>query len=164
MNDLDKSGQGMPFSSGEWKGFYIEPGSARRNAMELFLEFTNTEIFGEGRDVVGTFAIRGDFESKNGSCRWDKVYVGQHTVDYIGQPRAGGIVGRWHIPGSPNYWTGPFFIWHRELGDLDSEFVRAFLEYELDFDFSGDQPFRSAPEIVFDDLGSRKLVLPMQDP
>ena len=64
-------------------------------------------------------------------CSWTKQYVGQHSVEYTGQARQGGILGQWRIPGLPDFWSGLFFIWPRSSGNLESAFEKAFLEYEL---------------------------------
>ena len=120
------------FLTGKWMGFFVQPDSRQRHAMDLVLEFTNGTISGVGNDRVGEFTIRGAYDAETGQCSWLKQYVGQHGVAYAGQARQRGIIGQWRIPGQPAFWTGPFFIWPRAYGDLTSEFERAFLEYELE--------------------------------
>jgi hypothetical protein len=131
------------FPTGEWKGFYVQPDSRQKHAMDLFLEFADDRISGMGDDPIGKFTIRGAYETATGRCSWTKQYVGQHSVEYAGQARQGGIVGQWRIAGQPAFWSGPFFVWPRASGDLDSEFERAFLEYELEL-----WPTGSPAEIV----------------
>lgn len=119
------------FPTGEWRGFYVQPDSRQRHTMELLLEFAQEEISGLGDDSVGEFTIKGTYDTRTGQCWWNKQYVGQHRVFYEGRANGRGIIGQWRIPGQPASWSGPFFIWPRALGDLESEFERAFLEYEL---------------------------------
>ena len=131
------------FVTGEWKGFFVQPDSRQRYAMDLVLEFTEGTMSGFGDDRIGQFTIRGTYDTETGQCSWVKQYVGQHGVDYAGQARQRGIIGHWRIPGTPDFWTGPFFIWPRAYGDLDAEFERAFLEYELEL-----SPGIVTPELV----------------
>jgi len=131
------------FVTGEWKGFFMQPDSRHRYAMDLVLEFAEGIVSGFGDDRVGKFTIHGTYDTETGQCLWLKQYVGQHGVDYAGQARQRGIIGQWQIPGLPAFWTGPFFIWPRAYGDLDAEFERAFLEYELEL-----SPGVATPELV----------------
>jgi hypothetical protein len=120
------------FVSGEWTGFFMQPDTRQRHAMDLVLRFAGGTISGNGNDRIGEFTISGKYDADTASCAWHKQYVGQHGVFYGGQARQRGIIGHWQIPGQPSFWTGPFFIWPRAYGDLSSEFERAFLEYEMD--------------------------------
>ncbi len=120
------------FLTGEWMGFFVQPDSPQRHAMDLVLEFTAGTISGVGNDRVGEFAIQGMYDTETGQCSWLKQYVGQHGVTYTGRARERGIIGQWSIRGQPAFWTGPFFIWPRASGDLTSQFERAFLEYDLE--------------------------------
>ena len=131
------------FLTGEWKGFFVQPDSRQRHAMELVLEFTDGAITGFGVDRVGKFTIRGSYNTDTGQCTWLKQYLGQHGVDYAGQARQRGIIGQWQIPGQPAFWSGPFFVWPRTYGDLESEFERAFLEFALEL-----SPEIGTPELV----------------
>ncbi len=130
------------FPSGEWNGFFIQPGSRQRFVMEMFLEFCDARMSGGGDDIVGKFTISGRYDLETGRCSWAKQYVGQHCVDYGGVSREQGIVGGWTIQGAAPGWQGPFFIWPRALGDLESVFERVFVEFELEsLDFFGaDEP------------------------
>ena len=78
------------FLTGEWKGFFVQPDSRQRHAMELVLEFAGGTITGFGVDRVGKFAIRGTYDTDTGQCSWLKQYLGQHGVDYAGQARQRG--------------------------------------------------------------------------
>ena len=119
------------FPTGEWMGFFVQPDSRRRYVMDLFLRFAEGKMSGTGDDPIGDFTISGAYDTRTGGCSWTKQYVGQHCVEYTGQARDRGIVGEWRVPGQPVFWSGPFFIWPRASGDLESAFERAFLEYEL---------------------------------
>ena len=125
------------FPTGEWMGFYVEPHSRQRRVMDLFLQFARDRISGQGDDPVGKFTISGTYHTRTAKCAWTKQYVGQHCVEYTGQARDCGIIGTWRIPGQPDFWSGPFFIWPQALGDLDSAFEKAFVEYELTSPFLG---------------------------
>jgi hypothetical protein len=119
------------FPTGEWRGFYVQPDSRQRHRMELWLRFAQEAITGTGDDPVGEFTIRGTYDRHSGECWWTKQYLGQHGVKYKGHARRRGIIGQWSVPGQPEAWSGPFFIWPRALGDLESEFERTFMEHEL---------------------------------
>jgi hypothetical protein len=119
------------FPTGEWTGFYVQPDTRQRHVMELFLQFGRDRIAGEGDDPVGKFTITGQYDTKTGKCSWAKKYVGQHSVEYTGESRARGIIGHWRIAGMPIFWSGPFFIWPKTFGDQESEFEKAFVEYDL---------------------------------
>ena len=119
------------FPTGEWIGFYVQPDSRQRHSMGLFLRFAQERTSGTGNDPVGEFTISGTYDTTTGECSWTKQYIGQHSVEYTGRAREHGIIGQWWIPGQPAIWSGPFFIWPRALGDLESAFEKAFLEYDL---------------------------------
>lgn len=119
------------FPSGDWTGFYCQPDTRQRYAMNLSLHFSDGKIAGEGDDVVGEFSVAGHYRLAEGDCAWTKQYAGQHAVEYEGAFRQGGIVGTWRIDGQPEDWCGPFFIWPAEKGDLRSSFESAYLDYEL---------------------------------
>lgn len=119
------------FPAGEWTGFYLLPITVQRYGMDLVLQFTSGRISGSGSDPVGNFAISGAYDPTIGDCSWTKQYIGKHGVDYVGRAYRQGITGEWNIPGEPAFWSGPFFIWPRESSDCESEFEKAFLEYEL---------------------------------
>ena len=119
------------FPSGEWTGFYLQPDSPQRYVMDCFLKFARGTISGEGDDPAGQFLIDGTYRTKSAECSWTKQYVGSHGVEYTGQARNRGIIGQWRIRGNPASWSGPFFIWPRSVGDLESAFERTFMEYEL---------------------------------
>lgn len=119
------------FPTGEWRGFFVQPDSTRRHMMNMALQFAEGRLSGTGEDWVGAFTISGRYDTRTGECSWRKQYVGQHSIEYGGRARNRGIVGQWRIPKLLPYGTGPFFIWPRALGDLGSEFERAFLEFEL---------------------------------
>ena len=127
------------FPTGAWTGFYLQPDSRRRHGMDLFLEFIENRVSGKGHDPVGESTINGAYDLTTAECSWTKQYVGQHRVEYAGQARRRGIVGQWRVPGQPEVWSGPFFVWPRAFGDLQSAFEKAFLEYELS------RPFAASP-------------------
>jgi hypothetical protein len=125
------------FPTGEWTGFYLQPDSRQRHMMDLVLQFAQDRISGVGDDSIGKFAISGRYDTTTAECSWTKQYLGQHSVQYAGLARHGGIIGEWRISGLPAFWTGPFVIWPRASGDLRAEFEKAFLECELARPFAG---------------------------
>ena len=128
------------FPTGDWMGFYVQPDSRQRHVMDLLLQFAVGKITGGGGDPVGEFGITGAYDTKTAKCSWTKQYIGQHAVEYTGEARERGIVGQWRIQEQPEFWSGPFFIWPRAIGDLESAFEKAFMEYELKSPFDSPQP------------------------
>jgi hypothetical protein len=96
------------FPSGPWDGFYLQPGLAGRQTMELFLTFRDGKLRGEGRDVIGEFLITGTYERESGKCWWSKRYVGKHDVAYAGYNEGRGIWGVWEMSST---FKGGFHIW-----------------------------------------------------
>ena len=97
------------FPSGEWKGFYLQRGAPGRQWMTLALEFRAGTVFGEGRDSVGEFLIRGSYELKDGRCALIKTYPGSHDVAYDGSNEGDGkwLWGVWRIHTE----SGGFHLW-----------------------------------------------------
>ena len=63
---------------------------------------------GDGADDVGSFLIKGRYDSANRDCHWTKTYVGAHDVFYKGFRDGKGIWGTWEIGSA---WKGGFHIW-----------------------------------------------------
>ena len=101
------------FPSGPWTGFYnYRPGD--RHRMELNLAFAEGRISGDGGDDVGTFLIKGQYDSSSRECHWTKTYIGAHDVFYRGFREGKGIWGTWEI----KVWNhGGFHIWPRRAGE-----------------------------------------------
>jgi hypothetical protein len=75
---------------------------------------------GEGRDWVGDFVIRGQYNVADGECYWTKRYLGKHDVFYKGYNEGKGIWGRWDIAGHFNLGIplhGGFHIWPEGMDD-----------------------------------------------
>lgn len=104
------------FPSGEWKGFFLQPGITGRNWMELTLTFRSGAISGEGRDRVGHFVFTGRYSTEDGRCRWTKRYLGLHDIAYQGFNEGKGIWGTWEDPRA-SHWRGGFRIWPSSMGD-----------------------------------------------
>ena len=96
------------FPSGPWRGFFLMAHSPGRHTMELHLKFRKGGMTGEGRDMIGSFLIRGKYQLDDGKCPWTKRYVGKHDVFYQGYNEGKGIWGIWEIPPT---WRGGFHIW-----------------------------------------------------
>jgi hypothetical protein len=104
------------FPSGPWLGFFLQkhvrPG---RHQMELRLTFCNQVITGEGRDLVGSFRIKGRYNTADGKCHWVKRYDGKHDVFYDGYNEGKGIWGTWEI--ASDGLRGGFHVWPEGMGD-----------------------------------------------
>lgn len=102
------------FPSGKWRGFFLMSHLPGRHQMELVLNFRQGVMTGEGRDLIGSFLIRGRYQVDNGECWWTKRYIGKHDVSYHGYNEGKGIWGLWDIPPE---WRGGFHIWPQAMGD-----------------------------------------------
>lgn len=94
--------------SGEWIGFYQYFGS--NHATELVAEFAGGVVTGSGADAVGTFTIRGTYDTSTGEVVWVKSYDGAHDVNYRGFHEGGSIWGVWSIG---RHLRDGFRIWPR---------------------------------------------------
>jgi hypothetical protein len=86
------------FPSGPWTGFFqqswLAPG---RFPTDVDLCFQAGELWGEGRDRVGRYTVRGTYDPAEGRCEWTKQYLGKHSVSYLGYNEGNGIWGVWEI-------------------------------------------------------------------
>ncbi len=109
------------FPSGPWVGFFTQPILPGKHTMELKLTFSQGSMTGEGRDWVGRFSIRGQYNLDDGKCYWTKKYLGGHDVFYKGYNEGKGIWGKWEMPVSSTHgggtWTGGFYIWPEGMPD-----------------------------------------------
>ena len=105
------------FPSGPWQGFFLMAHLPGRHRMELHLSFQQGVMTGEGRDMIGSFLIRGKYHLDDGKCSWSKRYIGKHDVAYQGYNEGKGIWGIWEIPPT---WRGGFHIWPTAMGDPTS--------------------------------------------
>ena len=87
--------------------------------MELVLTFSQGNMTGEGRDFVGNFHVRGQYELKDGHCHFTKRYVGKHDVFYRGYNEGKGIWGVWEMTWNRALANqrGGFHIWPEGMGD-----------------------------------------------
>jgi hypothetical protein len=110
------------FPSGPWVGFFLQKGFPGRNMMELRLTFQNGAMTGEGRDWVGEFFVKGQYNLEDGKCYWTKKYVGKHDVFYKGFNEGKGIWGTWEISIlGESAARGGFYIWPEGLSDPTNE-------------------------------------------
>ena len=108
------------FASGPWTGYWTQP-PGQKGAMDMLLTFRTGQISGCGRDRVGNFLFKGQYELLDGKCRWVKSYLGKHDVFYDGQAKGKGIVGVWTI--------GRFAIWPE--GEDDPTLAQLMEELDL---------------------------------
>lgn len=115
------------FPSGPWVGFFLQKLFPGRNLMELRLTFQNGAMTGEGRDWVGEFLIKGQYNLEDGKCYWHKKYVGKHDVYYQGFNEGKGIWGTWEITlaGHGAVGRGGFYIWPEGLSAPTNEHLVA---------------------------------------
>lgn len=104
------------FPSGPWRGFYSYFADATRCGMDMTFSFADGRLFAEGRDDLGTFVFRGQYDTATGWVEWWKVYTFcsccgplGHAIFYQGTATTSGIVGGWEqIEGG---YGGPFRLW-----------------------------------------------------
>lgn len=109
------------FPSGPWIGYFLQFDVQSRT--ELALTFADGVISGTGGDWVGSFVIRGRYQTSDGKCWWTKRYLGKHDVAYQGWGEGRGIWGLWEIPAIGR---GGFHIWPKGLAE--GEVLHAELE------------------------------------
>ena len=86
------------------EGWWQEIGYGRQPMCDLRLQFDGGRISGSGHDIVGLFTFRGTL-SDEGRVVMVKRYLGQHSVDYVGQYDGEGILwGDWHIGHLTDQW------------------------------------------------------------
>ena len=105
------------FPSGKWLGFFLMTPIPGRHQMELLLTFQNGIMTGAGRDWVGEFLIRGQYDVQGGQCHWLKQYIGKHHVFYRGFNESRGIWGVWEIRQNGFANRGGFHIWPEGMAD-----------------------------------------------
>jgi hypothetical protein len=95
------------FHSGKWTGHWEQKGFGRQSMHQLLLTFSDGQIVGEGRDMLGEFIFIGTYEP-GGIIRMVKQYIGKHAVFYTGAyDGEGTISGEWMVaPGV----VGPFAL------------------------------------------------------
>jgi len=94
--------------------------------MDLRLTFQQGVLTGDGRDWVGAFLFRGNYDVTTGQCHWTKRYLGKHDVFYKGFNEGKGIWGVWEIPPKPGYVEarGGFHIWPEGMPDPTGDRLR----------------------------------------
>ncbi len=113
------------FPSGPWVGYFLQKSHPGKSTMELRLTFRGGAMTGEGRDWVGQFHIKGQYNVADGKCYWSKKYLGKHDVFYQGYNEGKGIWGTWEI-GYPTLGVlarGGFHIWPEGLGTETDEYL-----------------------------------------
>jgi hypothetical protein len=108
------------FPSGPWTGFFLQKLMPGKHLMDLRLTFQHGSLTGEGRDWVGLFVIKGQYNLEDGKCYWSKRYLGKHDVYYEGFNEGKGIWGTWEISANQNFGVaarGGFHIWPEGMAD-----------------------------------------------
>ena len=93
------------FQSGQWQGYWEQAGFGRQFMSNFSLRFSNGEITGEGRDIIGPFIFHGNY-TEMGIVTMVKQYLHRHQVCYTGSYYGEGtIFGQWNVSG---FNSGPF--------------------------------------------------------
>ena len=101
------------FPSGRWKGLFLQTTfNAGRCWMQLFLDFFDGHLHGQGSDVVGDFMLEGEYDLETGKV-WFQKHYRHYRVYYDGRHNGKAISGIWHLPDSQNR----FVIWDETMGD-----------------------------------------------
>lgn len=96
------------YPSGDWQGYWEQGIWGRQPMTPFHLNFSDGQVSGDGRDVVGRFVMTGQYDESTGKIHLIKQYIGKHQVFYVGTPDGEGCVhGTWHI-GQDH--SGPFTI------------------------------------------------------
>lgn len=97
------------FPSGLWRGYWEQPVFGRQFMDDFTLRFADGVVTGSGRDIIGPFVIRGDYEG--GRVQFVKQYLGRHRVVYTGTYDGEGTIhGRWVIGEGTFASEGPFAL------------------------------------------------------
>jgi hypothetical protein len=97
------------YPSGTWRGYWDQEMFGRQPMGPLVLHFREGRIEGEGRDIVGPFTFKGEYD-EHGTVSMVKQYHGRrrHAVFYKGTyDGEGTIFGQWRIP---PLWSGSFAL------------------------------------------------------
>jgi len=86
--------------------------------MDLHLTFASGSVSGDGTDDIGTFLIKGHYDSATLECHWTKTYIGAHDVFYKGFREGKGIWGTWEIG---IFGHGGFRIWPRDASEGEEQ-------------------------------------------
>jgi hypothetical protein len=105
------------FPSGPWTGFFTDKRLPGKHRMELRLTFQHGTLTGEGRDFVGNFLVRGQYDTSTGGCYWTKRYLSRHDVFYKGYGEGKGIWGVWELTDAGLTFKGGFHIWPEGIPD-----------------------------------------------
>jgi hypothetical protein len=105
------------FPSGPWTGFFLDRRLPGKHRMELRLTFQSGGLAGDGRDIVGAFRVKGQYDLATGKCRFHKRYVGKHDVFYDGFNEGKGIWGVWELTDLGITARGGFHIWPEGMPD-----------------------------------------------
>jgi len=88
----------------ECVGWWEQKDFGRQPMHDLFLEFESGQISGSGHDIIGPFTLCGTV-NEQGRVAMLKYYIGQHTVDYVGEYDGEGMMwGEWHIGSWKDKW------------------------------------------------------------
>jgi hypothetical protein len=97
------------YPSGTWRGYWDQEMFGRQPMGPLVLQFRGGRIKGEGRDIVGPFTFKGEYD-EHGAVSMVKQYHGRRRQQVFYQGTYDGegtIFGKWRIP---PFWSGSFAL------------------------------------------------------
>jgi len=97
--------------SGEWVGYYMYQGIAKKLPMHLTLQFGEGKVKGAGIDGPGQFVIDGVYDDANSSVTLNKQYIGKHNLQYRGHFQSDEILGDWSLTQDGRTMNGTIRIW-----------------------------------------------------
>jgi hypothetical protein len=90
------------------EGWWEETGYGRQPMLDLKIGFSDGQIAGLGRDIIGSFTFSGSL-SEAGQVGMVKQYIGKHRVAYIGSYDGEGTMwGHWQIGIDTGRWLIAF--------------------------------------------------------
>lgn len=127
MADSRNALRGPP--SGSWNGYYLYAPSGPQNRQSMRLSFNDGKMSGVGSDGIGRFTVEGHYDTESSTVRWNKKYVGLHSVEYRGYFERGVIWGVWRID---EQCRGGFKIWPAALETCDNCTAEAAIPSSID--------------------------------
>jgi len=87
------------------EGWWEQAHYGRQPMVDLKLQFSGEEVYGNGRDIIGLFTLRGTLNAQ-GEVTLLKQYLGQHSVQYFGRYDGEGVLaGEWRIYTEHGRWA-----------------------------------------------------------
>lgn len=119
--------------SGEWVGYYMYQGIAKKLPMHLTLHFGEGSIKGAGIDGPGQFVMDGVYDDTIGSVTLNKHYIGKHSMQYRARFQDDEILGDWSLTQDGRTIHGTIRIWPLPDGIYgDDETLQSIIGKEIE--------------------------------